>query len=48
MVDFGPVLQQIRDRLVLSEVIGKNVKLWRKGQDFEGLCPFHKEKTPSF
>ena len=42
------ILDQIRDRLVLSDIIGKNVKLTRKGSESSGLCPFHQEKSPSF
>ena len=32
----------------LSDIVGKRVKLTRKGNRFTGLCPFHSEKTPSF
>ena len=33
----------------LSEIIGKKVNLKSKGNTgYVGLCPFHKEKTPSF
>ena len=48
MVDFAPILDQIRERFVLSDMIRQQVKLTRKGHEFSGLCPFHKEKTPSF
>lgn len=48
MSDFSPYIEQIRVRLKVSEVIGKDVKLTRKGHEFSGLCPFHNEKTPSF
>ncbi|MBP9868465.1 MAG: DNA primase [Alphaproteobacteria bacterium] len=41
-------LQDLRDRLTLSEVIGRRVKLTRSGREFKGCCPFHREKTPSF
>jgi DNA primase len=30
------------------ELIGRSVKLKRRGKDYVGLCPFHQEKTPSF
>ncbi|MDR0625304.1 MAG: DNA primase [Holosporales bacterium] len=32
----------------LHELISRDVRLQRKGADFWGCCPFHKEKTPSF
>jgi DNA primase len=41
-------LQSLHDRLNLSEVIGAHVRLRRQGREHIGLCPFHKEKTPSF
>ncbi len=41
-------LQELRDRLSLSEIIGGRVKLTRAGREFKGCCPFHREKTPSF
>jgi DNA primase len=46
---FAPqFLDEIRQRLSLAGVIGRRVKLTRRGRDYTGLCPFHKEKTPSF
>src|SRR5271154_2407184 len=41
-------LDEIRARVALASVIGRRVKLIRKGHEFHGLCPFHNEKTPSF
>ncbi|HEX9464534.1 MAG TPA: DNA primase, partial [Alphaproteobacteria bacterium] len=41
-------LDEIRTRLPCSEVVGRRVKLARKGREHSGLCPFHNEKTPSF
>ncbi|MGQ0527296.1 MAG: DNA primase [Alphaproteobacteria bacterium] len=41
-------MDEIRNRLTLSEVIGKRVRLTRAGRELKGCCPFHKEKTPSF
>jgi DNA primase len=41
-------LDELRARVSLAEVIGRRVKLTRRGREFIGLCPFHNEKTPSF
>jgi len=41
-------LDELKDRLDVPAVIGKRVKLIRRGRQFLGLCPFHGEKTPSF
>ncbi|MCH2395404.1 DNA primase [Oceanibaculum sp.] len=41
-------LNELRDRLAVSEIVGRRVRLQRKGREFQGLCPFHNEKTPSF
>ena len=41
-------LDEIRTRVPLEGVIGKRVRLTRRGRELLGLCPFHKEKTPSF
>lgn len=41
-------MQELRDRLSLSDVIGRSVKLARAGREFKACCPFHHEKSPSF
>jgi len=47
--DLNPqVIAQVRDATDLAEVAGDHVKLKKRGRKFEGLCPFHEEKTPSF
>ena len=43
-----PVLEQIRHNNDVVEVIGSYFPLKRAGANFRALCPFHKEKTPSF
>lgn len=41
-------LDELRQRVSLAEVVGRRVKLTRRGREYIGLCPFHKEKSPSF
>jgi DNA primase len=41
-------LEQIRSASDIVDVIGASVPLKRAGASFVALCPFHKEKTPSF
>lgn len=41
-------MDDIRDRVGLADLVGRRVKLVRKGREHSGLCPFHNEKTPSF
>ena len=41
-------LEEIKLRLKVSQVVGKYVKLKRRGKEFVGLSPFSNEKTPSF
>ena len=46
---FSPqFLDELRARLELAGTIARRVRLTRKGREHIGLCPFHKEKTPSF
>ena len=42
------LLEEISRRTDLVQLVGRRVKLERKGRVFWGLCPFHKEKSPSF
>lgn len=41
-------LQALKDRTPIEDVIGRYVKLIKVGNDYEALCPFHDEETPSF
>ena len=42
------VIEELRERVSIAEVISPVVTLKRKGGSLMGLCPFHQEKTPSF
>jgi len=41
-------IEQIRQATDIAQVIGEYVRLKKRGRNFDGLCPFHTEKTPSF
>ena len=42
------LITQIKDRLDIVDVVSQQVILKKNGGHYWGLCPFHKEKTPSF
>ena len=42
------VLEEIRFRNDIADVIGSYLNIKKAGSSFKALCPFHKEKTPSF
>lgn len=42
------IIEEVRLRNDIIEVVSSYVKLERKGRRYFGLCPFHNEKTPSF
>jgi DNA primase len=50
MPEFIPdeVIEEIRQRADIIEVISDYVTLKKAGANYKGLCPFHQEKTPSF
>jgi len=41
-------IAEIKSKLSIEEVVSEYVSLKKAGRNFKGLCPFHKEKTPSF
>jgi len=42
------LLEEIRSRCDIVDIISEYVHLKPAGKGFKGLCPFHEEKTPSF
>lgn len=41
-------IDSLKNKITLSNIIGKNVKIISHGRNKVACCPFHKEKTPSF
>lgn len=41
-------IDRVRQQTGIVALIGESVKLQKRGRSHVGLCPFHKEKTPSF
>ena len=45
---YSEVIDEIRNRVDILDVVQSRVVLKKKGQNYWGCCPFHNEKTPSF
>ncbi len=41
-------IEKVRESIDIVDVISDYVELKKAGRQYKGLCPFHKEKTPSF
>ncbi len=42
------VIDDIRERSNIVDIVGQYVQLKKSGKNYFGLCPFHNEKSPSF
>ncbi len=42
------IIDAVIDRTDIAAVVGRYVQLKKAGRNFKALCPFHREKTPSF
>ncbi len=45
---YSEVIEEIKSRVDILDVVQSRVVLKKKGQNYWGCCPFHNEKTPSF
>ncbi|OTN90365.1 DNA primase [Enterococcus sp. 7E2_DIV0204] len=42
------VIEEVRQRTNIVDVVGQYVQLKKSGKNYMGLCPFHEERSPSF
>lgn len=48
MTEYRLFLEKLRSSISTSDFIGRFIKLRKYGHEYNGLCPFHNEKSPSF
>ncbi len=48
MSELSVVVEQIKNRIMITDILSPFVPIQRRGNRIVGLCPFHKEKSPSF
>ena len=48
MEDFKDIVEEVKSRSDIAEIISSYINLKPSGTNYKGLCPFHGEKTPSF
>jgi DNA primase len=41
-------IEEVKSQIDIVDVVGEHVVLKKRGKDYQGLCPFHQEKSPSF
>ena len=41
-------IEELKTRADIQSIVSGYVNLRKSGKNYSGLCPFHKEKTPSF
>lgn len=41
-------VNQIKDKILIEDIVSEHVELQKAGKNLKGCCPFHNEKTPSF